>query len=453
MAKKEYDLTTGSILNKLLIIASPLMATQLFQMAYNLIDMFFVGRISSDAVAATGAAGMYLWLSVAFFIIGATGASIGVSMNKGRGDMVRMGKFAYNSLFIALVLGLLFSTIMISFTDFFIGLIGIEEYHVANDAIAYLRVISFAFPVIFINNAITGAFNGSGNAKLPFYCKMTGLILNVIVSPILIFVIGWGVFGAAVATAIGHATTGLMLLIMIKNPKTSPIENFEFRQVLKPDKSVIKQILKWTIPVFLESASFTMLTMIIMNMIAGFGSDAMATKQIGTQVEALTWLIGGGFATAFTSFVGQNYGAKKIDRIKSGFKIAASVQIAWGTVVTLIMIFGGRFIFGLFTDNIAIIESGIRYLRISAFVQITGCLDGVCTGAFRGMGKTLPPSITTTTFNTLRVFIAYALSLTSLGLYGVFIGAVMGIFLRNIGIIIWYTIYAKTKLKGLEVVS
>lgn len=446
MAKKEYDLTKGSILNKLLIIASPLMATQLFQMAYNLIDMFFVGRISSDAVAATGAAGMFLWLSVAFFIVGATGASIGVSQNKGRGDMEKARKFADNALFIALVLGTLFATAMILFTDFFIGLVGIREPHVARDAVIYLRVISFAFPIIFINNAITGAFNGSGNAKLPFYCKMGGLILNVIISPILIFVLNWGVLGAAVATAIGHGVTGIMLLVMIRHPKMSPFEDFTFRRAVVPEKEIIKQIVKWTVPVFLESASFTMLTMIIMNMIASFGSDAMATKQIGTQVEALTWLIGGGFATAFTSFVGQNYGAKKIERIKEGFKIAASVQIAWGLLVTLIMVFGGRFIFGLFTDNESIIISGITYLRISAFVQITGCLDGVCTGAFRGMGKTLPPSITTTTFNTLRVFIAYGLSLTPLGLYGVFIGAVSGIFLRNVGIIIWYAVYAKKKL-------
>jgi len=452
MVKKNFDLTTGSILNKLLLIAGPVMATQLFQMAYNLIDMFFVGRISSDAVAATGSAGMFIWLSVAFFIIGSMGAEIGVSQNKGKGDMAKALRFAQNALFLALILGITFATVIILFAEQFIGLIGIQEAHVAHDAVIYLRIVGVAFPMLFINNAITATFNGSGNSRLPFYCKMIGLIINIIASPILIFTFGLGVMGAAIATAIGYTITGSLLILAIKNPKTSPFENFSFRAILQPDKKSIHQILKWSLPVAIESASFTMLTMIIMNMIASFGADAIATKQIGVQVESLTWLVGGGFAGAFTSFVGQNFGANQFERIKRGFKIAISVQATWGVFVTLVMIFGGGFIFGIFTDNPYIIESGIRYLRISAFVQITGCLDGVCTGAFRGMGKTLPPSITTTTFNTLRVLIAYLLSLTTLGLYGVFIGAVIGIFLRNTGIIVWYMIYSRKKFRELEVI-
>jgi len=450
MQKKQYDLTNGSILNKLLMVAGPIMATQVFQMLYNLLDMFFVGRISSDAVAATGAAGMFIWLSVAFFIVGSTGAGIGVSQNKGKGDMKSAQKFAYNAMFLSIMLGILFAAPILLFTNFFIGLVGIREAHVAKDAAIYLQMVAISFPILFLNNAITGAFNGSGNAKIPFYSKLIGLAINIIASPLLIFTFGLGVMGAGIATTIGYSVTGLVLYIAIKSPKHSPFETFRFTEIFRPDKTTIRQILKWSLPIAIESASFTMLTMLIMNMIASYGANAIATKQIGVQIESLTWLVGGGFASAFTSFVGQNYGANKHERIKRGFKISVMVQATWGLIVTLIMVFGGRFIYSIFTDNPEIIASGIRYIRISAFVQITGCLDGVCTGAFRGMGKTLPPSITTTTFNTLRVFIAWALSLTPLGLYGVFIGAVVGIFLRNIGIIIWYLNfqYKQNKILG-----
>jgi len=421
------------------------MATQFFQMAYNLIDMFFVGRISSDAVAATGSAGMFIWLSVAFFIVGSMGAEIGVSQNKGKGDMETAKCFAQNALFIALVLGVIFASIIVLFTDALIGLIGIQEAHVARDAALYLRIIGVAFPMLFMNNAITGAFNGSGNSRLPFYLKMIGLIVNVIVTPILIFIIDLGIMGAAIGTAIGYTVTGALLIFAIKYPKTSPFDNFSFREVLHPDKATVRQILKWSLPVAVESGSFTMLTMFIVNMIASFGADAIATKQIGVQIESLTWLVGGGYAAAFTSFVGQNYGANKIDRIKKGFRVSLLVLGGWGIFTTLVLIFGGGAIFSIFTDNPEIIASGIRYLYIGAFIQIAICTEAVCAGSFRGMGKTLPPSITTITFNILRVFIAFALSRTPLGLYGVFIGGASGVLLRGIVLPIWYFIYTRKK--------
>ena len=447
MAKKVYDLTTGPILNKLLLIAGPVIATQVFQMAYNLIDMFFVGRISSDAVAATGAAGMFIWLSMAFLIVGSMGSEIGVSQSKGRGDMVTAKRFAQNGLFLALVLGILFSTAIVVFTDAFIGLVGIREAHVFRDAVTYLRIIGLAFPMLFMNSAITGAFNGSGNSRLPFYIKIIGLVINVIATPILIFTFELGITGAAIGTAIGYSVTGMMLIFAIKHPKLSPFEDFRFREVLKPDKKTIKQIIKWSLPVSIESGSVTMLTMLIMNMIASFGSDAVATKQIGVQIESLSWLVGGGYAAAFTSFVGQNYGAKRIDRIKKGYKISLLVLGVWGLFVTGVLLFGGRGIFSIFTDNPAIITMGIRYLQIGAFVQIASCLDAVSGGTFRGLGKTIPPFITATTFNILRVFIAFFLSRTPLGLYGVFIGGASGIFLRGVAIFIWYLIYSHRQFK------
>jgi len=453
MAKTEFDLTNGSILNKLLLIAGPVIATQIFQMAYNLIDMFFVSRISDYAVAATGSAGMFIWLSVAFFIVGSMGAEIGVSQNKGKGDMVTAERFAENALFIALVLGIIFATVIILFTDTFIGLIGIEEAHVAYDAALYLRIIGVAFPMLFMNNAITGAFNGSGNSRLPFYLKLIGLVINIIASPILIFALDLGIMGAAIATAIGYTVTGSLLILAIKHPKITPFENFSFRKVLHPDKATVRQILKWSLPVAIESGSFTMLTMFIINMIASFGYDAIVTKQIGVQIESLTWLVGGGFATAFTSFVGQNYGANKMDRIKKGFRISVLVQGSWGTFTTLVLIFGGGAIFSIFTDDPEIIQSGIRYLQIGAFIQLAICIEAICAGAFRGMGKTLPPSVTTITFNTLRVLIAFGLSRTPLGLYGVFIGGASGVLLRGIALPIWYFIYSRKKFeqKGVAV--
>ena len=445
--KKELDLTDGSILKKLLLIAGPIMATQVFQMAYNLIDMFFVGRISSYAVAATGAAGMFVWLSFSLVLVGSMGASIGVSQSKGRGDMDAAKQFASNSVFLALSLGAIFGIVMIIFAPMFISLLGIREAHVIADAALYLRLVAMAFPLQFANMAITGAFNGAGQSSFPFYLKLIGLVVNVIISPILIFMLDMGLMGAGIATAIGHSITGLLLIWALKSKKFSPFADFSLWAILRPKLVTIKQILKWTLPVAIESASFTLLTMLITNMIAGFGAMALATKQIGVQMISLSFLIGGGYASAFTSFVGQNFGAKKFDRIKQGFRISLFVMTGWGSFVTLLLVFAGGFFYRLFSDDPTVIEIGITYLRIAAIVQIAGCLEAVSAGAFRGLGKTIPPSIVTITFNTLRVFIAFALSRTSLGLYGVFIGEASGILMRGIAMTVWCLIYQKKRLE------
>ena len=451
MSKIQFDLTEGRILNKLLIISGPIMATQLFQMAYNLIDMFFVGSISYEAVAATGAAGMFMWLSVAFFVIGSMGASIGVSQNKGRGDMATAKKFAQNSLLVALILGLVYAVIVIIKAPTFISWLGIREEHVIADAALYLRIIALSFPMLFANNAITGAFNGSGNSGFPFKLKMIGLVINVIISPILIFSLNMGIMGAAIATGCGYIITGLLLIFAMKSKKYSPFDGFSFVEIFKPDKTIIKQIFKWTLPVAIENASFTILTMVVTNFTASFGAVAIATKQIGVQMVSMTFLIAGGYAQAFTSFVGQNYGAGKMQRIKKGFNISIGLMISWGSIVTLVLVVFGASFYRLFTSNPLIIASGVRYLRIVAFVQIITCIEMLCTGTFRGFGKTTPPLIASVTFNTLRIFIAFGLSQTPLGLYGVFIGEAIGVFLRGSTIYIWYSIFSRRFLKKQEV--
>ena len=446
MSAKGIDLTQGSILKKLIAIAAPVMAMQVFQMAYNLIDMFFLGRISDDAVAASGSAGMFLWLSVAFFIIGQLGAEIGVSQSTGKGDDLSARKYAKNSILIAIILGVLTSIITILFSEQLISLLRIREAHVARDSAVYLRIVGFAFPMIFINSAISGIYNGVGNSKLPFYLKTIGLIFNVLITPVFIFSLGWGIVGAAVATAIGHTVTGLLLLFSVKHPRFCPFDNFKFREIFTADKKIIKQIFKWSLPIAADSALFTMLTMIIAGFVAGFGSGAIASQRVATQIESLSWLIGGGYAAAFRSFVGQNYGARKFDRLKKGYKLSATAMTLWGVGVGIVMFFAGGPIFRLFITDPESIEIGISYMRILAVVQVAQCMDGLSASAFDGLGMTLPPTVVSITFNALRVLVALFLSQTSLGINGIWIGIAFGNLMRGIVLTSWYLLYSRKKI-------
>jgi Na+-driven multidrug efflux pump len=230
-------------------------------------------------------------------------------------------------------------------------------------------------------------------------------------------------------------------LIAIKVDRHRPFEHFSFRTA--PDKQRLFQILKWSVPIGIESMFFTVLTMVTSRFVAAFGADAIAVSRVGSQIESLSWLIGGGFGSALTAFMGQNYGAGKWFRIRRCFKIASVTMLVWGVIITLLLTLAAPLLFSVFIKESHIIEMGATYLRILSFCQIAMCLESVSSGSFKGIGKTLEPSVVSITSNALRVPLSYFLSKTSLGLNGIWIGVCLGAVLRGAWSYIWYLIVSR----------
>lgn len=444
MSKKnqnQYDLTQGTILNKLLLVALPIMGTQLMQMAYNLTDMFWLGRVGSVAVAASGTAGMYLWLSQAFLMVGRMGAEIGVSQFLGKKDKDTARKYSQTSLFIAVVLGILFAAAMVLFRHPLIRFFPIQDPEVASQAAIYLAVTGLGIPATFISGVIMGTYNASGNSRIPFFINAVGLVLNIVFDPLLIFTFDLGITGAALATSMAQIVVALLFLISIKFSKSRPFEKYYFWT--KPDSTYVRKIFIWSTPVAVESMFFTFLSMIISRFVAEWGTLAMAVQRVGSQVESLSWLIGGGFSSAITAFIGQNYGARKWERIHNGYRISIRAMLVWGAAITIILSLGAPYFYGLFLPEPEAIQMGTVYLRILAVCQIVACLEYDSAGAFRGIGKTIPPSIVSITGNVLRVPLVYFLSQTRLGLDGIWWGITLGAMIRSIWMFLWYNIMAR----------
>jgi putative MATE family efflux protein len=410
-------------------------------MAYNLTDLFWLGRVGSDSVAATGAAGMYLWLSFGFLLIGRMGAEIGVSQSLGRGDKKTAMEFSQNSMLIGLVLGLLFGLAMVLFNSNLIGFFNFREEHVSAMGSDYLFYTGIPMPLVFVTSVATGTFNASGNSRTPFIFNSIGLGLNVALDPIFILVLGMGVKGAAIATTIAQLISCSALLIALFVSKHRPFTQFSFK--FRPDIKKIVMLLKWSLPIGLESILFCFLSMICSRMEASFGSDAIAVAKIGSQIESLSWLIGGGFGSALIAFIGQNYGAKKWDRIHKGTKIAAVVMTIWGSLITLMFLTLGPAIYSLFLPVPHLMRLGRDYLFIFAFCQLSMNLEAVASGAFKGTGRTIPPSLVSIISNSLRPLLAYILSRTSLGLYGIWIAVSVTSIIRGLWICIWYIMSKK----------
>jgi len=438
----KYNLVEGSIVNKLFFVAGPIILTQIFQMAYNLTDMFWLGRLSSDAVAASGTAGLFLWLSMAFFLFGRMGAEIGVSQNLGRGDKDTARAFAQNAIVVAVVMGILTAAVFITFHEIFIGFFGIQEAHVEKDAREYLAIVSFSLPAFFTTAAITGIFNGAGNSRMSMLINGFGFTLNMMLDPLLIFTAGLGIHGAAFATVISQSLAAGLAIVMLHKSKNRPFEKMIL--FIRPKLEIIKQIFKWVTPVSLESFLFTTLTMMLTPLIASYGASALAAVRVGSQIESLTWLIAGGYAAALTAFTGQNFGAGKWTRISKGFRLSSVMMSGWGLLVALVLIVFGGALFRIFIPNEPdVVALGIHYLQLLAICQIPACLEGVAAGVFRGMGKTVPPSISSITSNIMRVVLAYLFyTFTDMGLTGIWLAVVISASIRGTWIFVWYVIYS-----------
>jgi len=440
----KYDLTQGSILKKLLQVAVPIMGTQLMQMTYNLTDMFWLGRTynSVAAVAASGLAGMYLWLGMAPMMIGRMGSEIGTSQNLGRRDIESSQGYAQDSTRIALFLGILYGLVLFIFAGPLVSLFNVNDQTVFDYTCVYLKIVSLGIPFTFVSAAITGAFNGAGNSRLSFRANTTGLIVNMILDPLMILVWGWNVKGAAVATVIAQITVCMLFVLFIKCHPQKPFESFSI--LGRIDGTRIRQIVRWSLPTAIESGAFTLLAMVVTSMVSGwYGETAVAVQRVGSQIESLSWLIGGGFSSAVTAFAGQNYGARKWGRIRKGYHISLASLLIWEGLVTLLLIFGGRFFFSLFLrEPPEILDMGTVYLRILAACQLFMALEGACSGTFRGMGQTLPPSLCSIASNVIRPFLCWLFA-QWMGLNGLWTGITVSAMLRGAMMFVWFTLYSR----------
>lgn len=435
------NLTEGNILKKLVILALPIMGTSFIQMAYNLTDMLWVGVLGSRSVTAIGTAGFFTWLAFAFIIISRVGAEVGVAQSVGRRDLKETKSYIRHSIQVNIVLAILYGLSLIVFRDQLIGFFNINDKGIVEMAKSYLLIISIGMVFFFLPPVLTAIFNGHGDSRTPFMINTIGLTTNIILDPLLILGIGpfpqMGVAGAAVATIFAQfVVTMVYIFVIIK--KTDFFVELNFLQ--KPDWSHIRRIIRFGIPVALQSGAFTVIAMIIARILASWGSIPIAVQSVGSQIESISWLTAGGFQTALSAFVGQNYGAKKWDRIYKGYFTAIGIISIIGIIASCLLIFFPRQIFSIFIREPRVIQDGIIYLRILGASQLFMCIEITTAGAFNGLGKTVPPSIVGIVLNAMRIPGALLLSM-ALGLNGVWWSISLSSVLKGIILTSWFILF------------
>ncbi len=448
---KRTDLLNGNILKSLVAMSIPIMATSFLQMAYNMTDMIWIGRVGSNSVAAVGAAGMFVNLANGLSAFLRVGSQVNVAQSYGSGNQDTAARYAQNALQMGFIMSIIYGLIICLFRKPFIGFFKFTNTQVIKDAETYLFIMGIFIIFNFINPICTAVITATGNSHTPFKISTIGLIINIILDPLLIFGFGpipaMGVFGAAAATVFAQFVVCALYLSYFKND----VQVFSKMKFTKPlEKEIIQTITKIGMPASVQGIMFTGISMVIGRIIAVWGETAIAVQKVGIQVESISYMAADGFASATNSFIAQNYGAKQYQRSKDGYKISFKVMLIWGIITTSLLVFIPAPIFSIFIPEPDIIPLGVDYLRILGYSQLFMCIDAVTSGAFSAYGKTIVPSVCGVVFASMRIPVAIILGKTALGINGVWWSISVCTMLKVIVLVTVFAAFMKKFTKKIE---
>jgi len=437
------DLTKGPIRKQLFNLAVPIMGTSFCQMAYSITDIIWIGRLGSEAVAAIGAVGILTWMTSSIALLNRVGSEVSVGQSIGAQDVEKARSFASHNLTMSLLISLLWGTLLFILAFPIIGIYQLDS-NITQEAAVYLRITVAAFPFIFLSAAFTGIYNASGQTKIPFLISASGLVINMILDPLFIWVFGWGITGAAWATWISQGTVFLLFIYQIK------ISNrlFDgFPLFTKLQKIYTFRILQLGLPVAILNSLFAVINLFMARTasIAG-GHIGMMTLTAGGQIEAIAWNTSQGFSSALSSFVAQNFAAGKHERITGAYRTTLMMTSILGVFCTLLFVFFGEEVFSVIVPTSEAYKAGGIFLRIDGYSMWFMMLEITMQGLFYGTGRTLPPAIISVTFNILRVPLAIFLATTSLGIEGVWWAISITSILKGIVAFSWFSILKKKLL-------
>jgi putative MATE family efflux protein len=404
------DLTTGSLTGHLLKTTSFMLVSMIFQTMYVLVDLFWVGRLGTDAIAAVGLSGNLSFIVIAITQMLAVGATTLVSHASGRKDQDRAIFLFNQSQVLSMVVGLLFLAVaMVLRHQYATSQSSTEGMRIATEE--YLLWFIPAMALQFGMVGMGAALRGTGNFKPGMYVQTGTVVINMVVAPFLIF--GWGPFpemgvsGAAVATFVAVLVGVVWISFYFVDAKA--YLRFHFSS-WKPQFRVWWEMLKIGLPAGAEFALMGIYMAVIYAITKPFGAAAQGGFTIGLRIVQSAFLpvVALGFAVA--PVAGQNFAARKGDRVRAAFKAAAGMAAGAMLVAAVAIFFGATALMRIFTTDPEVISVGVDYLRIVAVTFVGSGITFVSSSMFQAMGNTIPSLVTSVMRLVLSVIPAVLLS-------------------------------------------
>ena len=386
--KQKLDMLNGSIWNKLPVFALPIAATGILEQLFNASDIAIVGNFAQTdktaAVAAVGANSPIIGLILNLFIGIALGANVVIANAIGRDDKQTVQKAVHTSMVVSVIGGLIAEPLL--------TVLNVPD-DVLELALLYLRIYFLGMPVILLYNFEAAIFRSIGETKMPLIALTLSGILNVLLNLFFVIVLKMSVNGVATATVLANVVSaGILYIKLIKSDKYIKVE---FKK-LRIDGKVFAKIMQIGLPAGIQSAVFAVANIVIQGAINSLGTTVIAASSAAFNIEIIAYNVMNSFSQACTTFVGQNFGANKIDRCKKTlFLCLIEDAIASGTAILIVLI-TGKFLLSIFNNNPEVIEIGYTRLVIIFIAYIFSMLYEVMSGYLRGFGFSLVPAILTT---------------------------------------------------------
>ena len=420
---KQVNLIEGSILKSLVMLAMPIVASSFLGTVYNITDMAWIGMLGSKAVAGVGVGGMYIWLSQGLSSLARMGGQVHVAQEIGAGRRKEAGEYAKAALQLVTVFGILFALVSILFTREMVAVFGLGNAEAETCAVRYTRITCGMILFSYLAVVLTGIYTAQGDSKTPLKANFIGLVTNMILDPVLILGLGpfprLEVTGAAVATVVAQCIVMTVMILGIVKDKSGQNVLRGIRLNKMAGKKYYGGVCRIGIPTAIQGSMYCMISMVLTKMVASFGADAVAVQRVGGQVEALSWNMADGFATAINAFVAQNYGAGKMDRVRRGYRISFWTTAAWGSMIMLMFLVLPAQISHIFFYEEEVIRVAVDYLIILGFGEAFMCVELMTVGALSGLGKTKLCSVISILVTGSRIPLAILLSSTVLALNGI----------------------------------
>lgn len=396
LKKQKLDMLNGSIWNKLPVFALPIAATGILEQLFNASDIAIVGNFAQTdktaAVAAVGANSPIIGLILNLFIGIALGANVVIANAIGRDDRQTVQKAVHTSMVVSVIGGVLVAIIGEIIAEPLLTALNVPN-DVLELALLYLRIYFLGMPVILLYNFEAAIFRSIGETKMPLIALTLSGILNVLLNLFFVIVLKMSVNGVATATVLANVVSaGILYIKLVKSDKYIKVE---FKK-LRIDGKVFAKIMQIGLPAGIQSAVFAVANIVIQGAINSLGTIVIAASSAAFNIEIIAYNVMNSFSQACTTFVGQNFGANKIDRCKKTlFLCLIEDAIASGTAILIVLI-TGKFLLSIFNNNPEVIEIGYTRLVIIFIAYIFSMLYEVMSGYLRGFGFSLVPAILTT---------------------------------------------------------
>ena len=386
----QYLMTEGNIHSKIIRFAVPVFIGHFFQQMYNTVDSLIVGNlINAEALAAVASTASYIYLMTAFFMGFAMGAGVVIARHIGARDDAETGKAVHTAVGLGLVFSLLMTLCGIFLSPVVLGWMGTPE-NVMDQASRYLRVYFSGSVAIVMYNVFVGILQAAGDSKHPLVYLVISSVTNIALDLLFIGVFHMGVEGAALATVFSQ----ILSMVLVARLLLTTRESFRLRpRAIRFDRDNMRQIFRYGIPTALQGCVIDLSNMLIQSYINSFGSQAMAGLGASSKIEGFAFLPVTAFSMALTTFISQNMGAQRKERIREGMRFGLGCTAGMLLVTGALMHIFAPQLITLFNREPEIIAYGVTRTRICALFYCLVGFSHTASAVARGLGKPMTPMV------------------------------------------------------------